>query len=146
VPTLKYLLRGVMAMDGLTTPSIAEGRVVFICKVTLCFTPYLLSFLTPYPLLWGKRKHRMKLSLPRKLVEKLVWVPVICFCKIFILSYMFDALLCWNWPFLSHVWCSIMLKLAILAPCLMLYYAETGRSCPMFDALLCWNWPFLPLN
>ncbi len=26
----------------------------------------------------------MKLSLPPKLVEKLVWVPVILFCKIFI--------------------------------------------------------------
>jgi hypothetical protein len=37
----------------------------------------------------------MKLSLPPKLVEKLVWVPVISFCKIFIPSYTFDdALLC----------------------------------------------------
>jgi hypothetical protein len=34
-----------------------------------------------------------------KLVEKLVWVPVISFCKIFIPSYAFDALLCRNWPF-----------------------------------------------
>jgi hypothetical protein len=33
------------------------------------------------------------------LVEKLVWVPVISFCKIFIPSYGFDALLCRNWPF-----------------------------------------------
>jgi hypothetical protein len=41
----------------------------------------------------------MKLSLPPKLVEKLVWVPVISFCKIFIPSYAFDALLCRNWPF-----------------------------------------------
>ncbi len=41
----------------------------------------------------------MKLSLPPKLVEKLVWVPVISFCKIFIPSYAFDAILCWNWPF-----------------------------------------------
>ncbi len=48
----------------------------------------------------GKRKHRMKLSLPPKLVGKLVWVPVISFCKIFIPSYAFDALLCRNWPFL----------------------------------------------
>jgi heme/copper-type cytochrome/quinol oxidase subunit 2 len=31
--------------------------------------------------------------------KKLVWVPVITFCKIFILSYAFDALLCRNWPF-----------------------------------------------
>ncbi len=41
----------------------------------------------------------MKLSLPPKLVEKLVWIPVILFCKIFIHSYVFDALLCRNWPF-----------------------------------------------
>jgi hypothetical protein len=33
----------------------------------------------------GKMKDRMKLSLPPKLVEKVVWVPV-KFCKIFILS------------------------------------------------------------
>jgi hypothetical protein len=32
------------------------------------------------------RKHRMKLSLSPKLVEKLVWVPVISFCQIFIPS------------------------------------------------------------
>ncbi len=47
----------------------------------------------------GKRQDRMKLSLPPKLVEKLVWVPVILLCKIFIPSYTFDALLCRNWPF-----------------------------------------------
>jgi len=41
----------------------------------------------------------MKLSLPPKLVEKLVWIPVILFCKIFIHSSVFDALLCRNWPF-----------------------------------------------
>ncbi len=41
----------------------------------------------------------MKLSLPPKQVEKLVWVPVISFCKIFNPSYAFDALLCRNWPF-----------------------------------------------
>jgi hypothetical protein len=41
----------------------------------------------------------MKLSLPTKLVEKLVWVPVICFCKIFIPNCMFDALICRNWQF-----------------------------------------------
>jgi hypothetical protein len=45
-----------------------------------------------------KRKYRMKLSLPPNWVEKLVWVPVISFCKIFIPSYAFDALLCRNWP------------------------------------------------
>jgi len=33
----------------------------------------------------------MKLSLPPKLVGKMVWVPVISLCKIFIPSYGFDA-------------------------------------------------------
>jgi hypothetical protein len=46
-----------------------------------------------------KRKERMNLRLPPKLVEKLVWIPGISFCKIFIPSYGFDALLCQNWPF-----------------------------------------------
>jgi hypothetical protein len=42
----------------------------------------------------------MKLSLPPKLVEKLVWVQVIIsFCTIFIPIYSFDALLCQNWSF-----------------------------------------------
>ncbi len=43
----------------------------------------------------GKRKQRMKLNLPPKLVEKLV----ISLCKIFIPSYAFDALLCRKRPF-----------------------------------------------
>jgi hypothetical protein len=43
-------------------------------------------------------KDRMKLSLPPKLVEILVWVPGISLCKIFISSYTFNALLCRNWP------------------------------------------------
>jgi hypothetical protein len=47
----------------------------------------------------GKIKDRMKLCLPPKLVEKLVWVPIISRCKIFIPSSAFDALLCQNWPF-----------------------------------------------
>jgi hypothetical protein len=48
-----------------------------------------------------KRKDRMKLSLPPKLVEKLVCVPVISFCKIFI-------------P-VKDAWCPIISKLAVLA-------------------------------
>jgi hypothetical protein len=43
-----------------------------------------------------KRKDKMKLSLPSKLLEKLVWLPVTLFGKIFIPSYAFDALLCQN--------------------------------------------------
>ncbi len=34
-------------------------------------------------------------------LEKLVWVPVIAFCKIFIPSYAFDAVLFRNWLFSS---------------------------------------------
>jgi hypothetical protein len=45
----------------------------------------------------------MKLSIPPKLVEKLVWVLVISFSKIFIPSYLFDDALLYQ-------------KLAILTP------------------------------
>jgi hypothetical protein len=41
-----------------------------------------------------KRKNKMKLNLQPKLVGKLIWVPVILLLKIFIPSYVFDALLC----------------------------------------------------
>jgi hypothetical protein len=44
-----------------------------------------------------KEKDMMKLNLLPKLVEKLDWVLVISFCKIFIPSYTFDALICQNW-------------------------------------------------
>jgi hypothetical protein len=52
------------------------------------------------------RKEGMKLSLPPKLVEKLVWVPVILFCKI-------------SFP----------------VPHFMPYYAKTGRSHPLIAGL-----------
>jgi hypothetical protein len=48
-----------------------------------------------------ERQDEMKLSLPPKLVEKLDWVPVISFCKIFIPSNGFV--------------CPMMPKLAVLA-------------------------------
>jgi hypothetical protein len=54
----------------------------------------------------GKKKEGMKLSLPPKLVEKLVWVPVILFGKI-------------SFP-VKH---------------LMAYYAEPGRSHPLIASL-----------
>ncbi len=53
-----------------------------------------------------KTKDRMKLSLPPKLTEKLVWVPVILLCMILI-------------PY----------------TCLMLYYAKTSRSHPLIARL-----------
>jgi hypothetical protein len=43
-----------------------------------------------------KKERLLRFSLPPKLVEKLVWVPIISFCKIFSPSYTFDALLCPN--------------------------------------------------
>jgi hypothetical protein len=65
-----------------------------------------------------KGKDKMKLSLPPKLVGKLVWIPVILFCKIFIPSYLFDALLCPNWPFLLPnrvtLWITLLLKLNLM--------------------------------
>ncbi len=58
----------------------------------------------------------MKVSLPPKLVEKLVWVPtIISFGKIFIPSYGFDAILCQNWPFSppnrSTLWITLLFSL-----------------------------------
>jgi hypothetical protein len=50
-----------------------------------------------------KMKERMKLSLPPKLVGKVIQVPVISFCKNFIPSYTFDAQLCRNWLFQSQL-------------------------------------------
>jgi hypothetical protein len=44
------------------------------------------------------KKEEIKLSLPPKLVEKLVWVPVICFCRISFPNKHFDALLCRSHP------------------------------------------------
>jgi hypothetical protein len=41
-----------------------------------------------------KKEDRMNLSLPPKLVEKLIWVLIISLCNIFIPNYMIDALLC----------------------------------------------------
>jgi hypothetical protein len=57
-------------------------------------------------------KDRMKLNLPPKLVENLVWVPVILFCKIFIPSEGFDGLLRRNWPFSPSS--SLTLRLTLL--------------------------------
>jgi hypothetical protein len=54
-----------------------------------------------------KRKDRMKLSLPSKMVEKLVWVPVTSFSKVVIPNYTSDGLLSQNWSF-SHPNCSTL--------------------------------------
>jgi hypothetical protein len=51
-------------------------------------------YLAPVEAITKKERGDETLSLPPKLVEKLVWVLVISFCKIFIPSYAFDALLC----------------------------------------------------
>jgi hypothetical protein len=67
-------------------------------------------------------------TVPSELVEKLVWVPVILLCKIFILSYMFDVLLCRNWPssppnretLNSSIWWNIILS----GICFMLHVGD----------------------
>jgi hypothetical protein len=46
-----------------------------------------------------KKERQDESQFTTKLVEKLVWVPVIWLSKIFILSLAFDALLCRNWSF-----------------------------------------------
>jgi hypothetical protein len=47
-----------------------------------------------------KKERQGGTQLTTKIDGKLVWIPVILFCKIFIPGYLFDALLCPNWPFL----------------------------------------------
>jgi hypothetical protein len=57
----------------------------------------------------------VKLSSLPKLVKKTSLSPscFVLFCEIFIPNYTFDALLCWNWPFLppNHVtlWITLIL-------------------------------------
>jgi hypothetical protein len=46
-----------------------------------------------------KKERQDETQFTSKIGEKLVWVPVISFCKIFIPGYGSDALLCRNWPF-----------------------------------------------
>jgi hypothetical protein len=47
------------------------------------------------------RKQENETQFTTKIGGKLVWVPVISFCKIFNPSSAFDAILCRNWPFSS---------------------------------------------
>ncbi len=54
------------------------------------------------PVVWRrleKWKDGTKVSLPPKFVEKLVWVPVISFCKISFPVTHLMPILCPNWPF-----------------------------------------------
>jgi hypothetical protein len=75
----------------------------------------------------------MQLSLLPKLVEKLVWVPVISFCTLFIPSYAFDAL----------SFCTLFIPS---------YAFDALSFCTLFipsyafDALLCRTLPFSPPN
>jgi hypothetical protein len=50
----------------------------------------------------------MKLSLSPKLMEKVVWVPVISFCKIFIPNYTFDAHI-----YASNIWPTLRITLLL---------------------------------
>jgi hypothetical protein len=47
-----------------------------------------------------KNERQDETQFTTKIGGKLVWIPVILFGKIFIPGYLFDALLCPNWPFL----------------------------------------------
>ncbi len=71
---------------------------------------------------------------PSILVEKLVEVLVILFCKIFIPSYTFDA------PPLCRNWLSKLVGKFSWGPsyfCFVKFFIPSYK----FDALLCWNWP-----
>jgi len=59
------------------------GSRVLIIVVHVGAEKYIYIYVAAVEALREKRKDRMKLSLPPKLMEKLVWVPVILFCKIF---------------------------------------------------------------
>jgi hypothetical protein len=73
-----------------------------------------------------KTKEGMKLSLPPKLVEKLVWVPIISFCKI---SFSVIHLMACKISFsVTHL---MACKISFSVTHLMAYYAETGRSHPL---------------
>jgi hypothetical protein len=71
----------------------------------------------------------MKLNLPPKLQRKLVWFPVTLFCKIFIPSSAFYALLCSG----SQSLCFVKFSVPVLP--LMLYYAETTVLAPLVTGL-----------
>jgi hypothetical protein len=71
----------------------------------------------------------MKLSLLPKLVEKLVWVPVISLCKIFIPSYGFDGLLCRNWQFPR----TLIVRLIWITPMSNLSFWSEEITCRMVD-------------
>jgi hypothetical protein len=73
-------------------------------------------------------------------VGKLVWVPVISFGKIFISSYAFDALLCWNWPFSPPD--RLTLRIAVLLPGINLLL-ELFQLVPFSDFLSRIFCPFL---
>jgi hypothetical protein len=60
----------------------------------------------------------MKLSLSSNLLGKLVWVPVILLCKIFMPCYTFKPQLCRNWPFSppnsESLWITLMLASSLV--------------------------------
>jgi hypothetical protein len=84
-----------------------ELMVIFVWLTTPIKNPYFIEknvLLSAHGQSLSKHHQEGKtpISFIRVLVvEKLVWVSVISFCKPFILSYMFDALLRQNWLFSS---------------------------------------------
>jgi hypothetical protein len=114
---MKFLLN--LSMKCWNSAFIAQGSRVIIVVVEV--VEVVKIYVAGLKALRGLRKEGMKLSLPPKLVEKLVWVPVISFCK-----YCHSQL---------HIWCPIMLKLAVLAPLIMWTLGITL----LFQQLLTWK-------
>jgi hypothetical protein len=76
----------------------------------------------------NERQDETQFKTRPKLVEKLIWVPVISFCKIFIPSYTLDALLSQNWPFLPPN--RITLRITLMKGLhFMCYYLTSYQGC-----------------
>jgi hypothetical protein len=59
-----------------------------------------------------KKERRYETQFTTKIGGKLVWDPAIPFCKIFVPSYVFDALLCRNWH--SRPLIALTLRITVL--------------------------------
>jgi hypothetical protein len=91
-----------------------------------------------------KRKERMKLSFSQKLVQKLVWVPVIWFCKISF-PVMHLILFCRNWPFSPPNFMFSILSF-LLHICSCLHFPSALSLCTIWCWVSCqerplgWDW------
>ncbi len=92
-----------------------------------------------------KRKGRMKLSLSSKLVEKTSLGPsYFVFVNFFIPSYMFDALLCRNWPFLPPLTCDVTDNSTVWTNTCQVHFLRTsGNTLFYFILFLGTSFPIL---